>query len=277
MPDNNFEQNQQQFPQEQQQPQAQAPYTPPVQNQPVQQPYTNSQPQQGYYPQQPYAPVQPVEEKASIGLAILSFFIPIVGIILFFAKKKTKPKTAKACGIAALISIVLCIVISFATGGDDNTSTNNNSSSYSADVSDDETTTAANSSQADEKNVLNVGDVFESNSLRITYVSCDADCKGYDSYWGPDSGNKIVRAEFTFENIGNSDEILNSLDCYADDSSCEAFYGADDYKSPTLESISQGRKLNAVVYYEVPEDANEIVLEYETNYWSSNYIKFEIK
>lgn len=52
------------------------------------------------------------EEKASTGLAILSFFIPLVGLILFFVKKNKQPKTAKACITAAAISILLSTVVS---------------------------------------------------------------------------------------------------------------------------------------------------------------------
>lgn len=77
------------------------------------------QPPQGnpYYPPQggynPYAaPMPPQEQKANIFLAIISFFIPLVGIILYFTQKNEKPKTAKACGRAALI----CIILSFISG-----------------------------------------------------------------------------------------------------------------------------------------------------------------
>lgn len=278
MPDNNFEQNQQQFPPEQQQNpqvQPQQQYAPPVQGQPYQeasQQYNNVSPQ--------YAPAQPIEEKASVGLAILSFFIPLVGIILFFAKKKSKPKTAKACGIAALTSIAICVIMSIVGGKsrEDSASSSSDYSSYSSSQNDtDKDEDSESPAVSDEKTVFEVGDVYESRSLRITYVSCDADCQDYDEFWKPDSGNKVVRAEFTFENIGDNDESLSSLDCYADNAACESFYGADDYKSPTLESISKGRMFNAVVYYEVPENAEEIVLEYETSLWSDEYITFVIK
>ncbi|MDE6766578.1 MAG: Ltp family lipoprotein, partial [Eubacterium sp.] len=81
------------------------------QQQYYQQPQGNPQyyqaPQGGYNPYA--APMPPQEQKANVGLAILSFFIPIVGIILYFTQKNEKPKTAKACGKAALA----CIIISF--------------------------------------------------------------------------------------------------------------------------------------------------------------------
>lgn len=53
----------------------------------------------------------PQEEKASVGLAILSYLIPIVGLILYLTKKDSKPKTAKVCGKCALASFIINIVI----------------------------------------------------------------------------------------------------------------------------------------------------------------------
>ena len=54
---------------------------------------------------------QQQEEKVSAGLIVLSVFFPIVGFILFFANKKKKPKTAKICGIAAGIVLVLHLAV----------------------------------------------------------------------------------------------------------------------------------------------------------------------
>ena len=86
--------------------------------------------------QQPVAPVQPVEMpaqepvmnvvnnvqpqtetineqegKANVGLVILSVLIPIAGLIIFLVKKDSDKKTAKASGIAALISFGVSILV----------------------------------------------------------------------------------------------------------------------------------------------------------------------
>ncbi len=77
--------------------------------------YYQAPPQQpqGYYNQPNYnMPPMPVqEEKASVGLAILSYLIPLVGLILYLTKKDTRPKTAKACGKCALASFIINIVL----------------------------------------------------------------------------------------------------------------------------------------------------------------------
>lgn len=64
-------------------------------------------------------PFEKTEEKVNVGLAILSWFIPLVGLILFLVKKDDKPKTAKACGLCALISFILnlvVVIVAFAVG-----------------------------------------------------------------------------------------------------------------------------------------------------------------
>lgn len=41
---------------------------------------------------------------------LLGCCIPIVGLILFLVWKSTKPKTAKAAGIGALVSVILMVL-----------------------------------------------------------------------------------------------------------------------------------------------------------------------
>lgn len=99
------------------------PQTPPVNANPYtaqqQAPYTApQQPPYGYAPQQPYGQppygMPPIsQEPASVGLRVLCWFIPIVGIVLYFVKKDEKPVYAKQCGKVALISIIVNFVLSF--------------------------------------------------------------------------------------------------------------------------------------------------------------------
>lgn len=87
--------------------------------------------------------VDPVfnDDKVNIGLAILSWFIPLVGIIFFFTKKKTSPKTSKVCGIVALIAIIFSSLILIFTGivlknaFDDINSSNGISEDYEDEIS----------------------------------------------------------------------------------------------------------------------------------------------
>ena len=51
-----------------------------------------------------------VVDKGGFGWGALGCCLPIVGLILFLVWKDTKPKTAKAAGIGALVSVIIAIV-----------------------------------------------------------------------------------------------------------------------------------------------------------------------
>lgn len=60
--------------------------------------------------------VAEVDESVSTGLVVLAVLIPLFGIIYWPVKAKTRPKCARACGIAAIISWVVGFVILMAMG-----------------------------------------------------------------------------------------------------------------------------------------------------------------
>ncbi|MCI9111400.1 MAG: DUF456 domain-containing protein [Eubacterium sp.] len=75
--------------------------------------FTNPTPQPDFQQpnQQPfYQP--PVNDKKSVGLNIISFFIPLVGLIIYLVQKDTTPVKAKSAGKSALIGFILGIVLS---------------------------------------------------------------------------------------------------------------------------------------------------------------------
>lgn len=130
--------------------------------------YQNPDPQQNqpqYYNQvpNPGAPMAPQEEKASVGLAILSFIIPIAGLIIFLSYRKKRPKTAKVSGICALVSFILGIV-SFAISGNNDVATNvpttTSDSAYTQTVDETQTTT-----QNDDNSVQAESDNANDNTL----------------------------------------------------------------------------------------------------------------
>jgi hypothetical protein len=53
-----------------------------------------------------------VDESVSVGLVILAVLFPIFGLIYWPVKAKTRPKCAKTCGIAALISWAVTFLLS---------------------------------------------------------------------------------------------------------------------------------------------------------------------
>lgn len=76
--------------------------------------YTQPQSQQPSYPQQPAyqqpAYSQQSNDSGSFGWAVLGFFIPLVGLILWLVWKDTKPKSAKMAGIGALVGVGISLL-----------------------------------------------------------------------------------------------------------------------------------------------------------------------
>ena len=52
-----------------------------------------------------------VVDNGGFGWGLLGFCIPIVGLILFLVWKDTKPRTSKAAGKGALISVIAYVVL----------------------------------------------------------------------------------------------------------------------------------------------------------------------
>ncbi len=137
-----------------------------------------------------------------------------------------------------------------------------------------EETTEAASEEVD--NTFHVGDVVETPNLKITYISA-GEYQSENQYIQPKDGYVYYRMEFEFENIGDTDQAVSSMiswDCYADGYAMDESYVGDDVLDATM---SPGKKAAGAVYYEVPADAKEITLEYETNFWSQNKVVFVVK
>ena len=60
--------------------------------------------------------VADADSGSKAGWGILSFLIPLVGLILFLMWKNERPQTAKVCGICALVSFIASIVIGIIYG-----------------------------------------------------------------------------------------------------------------------------------------------------------------
>ena len=60
-----------------------------------------------------FAPIQPVyDDHPTVGMKILSFFVPLVGLILYITDKDKRPVSAKAYGKTALIGFCVSLVLS---------------------------------------------------------------------------------------------------------------------------------------------------------------------
>lgn len=50
-------------------------------------------------------------QSGSIGMAILGFFIPLAGLIIWLVNKDSKPAMAKSAGTGALIGVIVSVVL----------------------------------------------------------------------------------------------------------------------------------------------------------------------
>lgn len=131
--------------------------------------------------------------------------------------------------------------------------------------------------KASEKKSYNVGEIYEDDYMALKYVSVDDNFKGYSKYADIKSGYKVVKAEFEFENVSTTDQLASAYDfnCYADGYDCESFWSVDD--SGFSANLSAGKKTKGCVYFQVPIEATEIIIEYESNYWTSEHVEFIVK
>ncbi len=187
-----------------------------------------------------------------------------------------------------LIVVVIVIIAAASSGDTEEQSTTSANSQTTLEVQNGQTQSNEEKTESEEteetteaskysnmENVYFVGDTLEYGNVEIKYASSE-NWKGYDSYFAPKSGNKIIRLKFEIKNNGSTDLFISEYDfnCYADDAAAEAYYVADDALSAT---VSGGRTASGYVYFEVPEDAEYIEVEYETNFWSDKKAIFVVE
>lgn len=123
---------------------------------------------------------------------------------------------------------------------------------------------------------FSVGEIVETSYLRISYVSAE-EYVSDNEFIQPKDGHIYYKMDFEFENISDSDQYVSSWDfnCYADGYDMEQSYVLDGLDLDA--TLSPGKKTKGSVVFEVPEAAESIVLEYETNFWTENKIVFVVK
>ena len=191
-----------------------------------------------------------------------------------------EPKKKKSKVKWIVIAVLAIIIFAAAAGGGDNdkavktgevtTEKKSEGSGNKTEAKDEPTTEEA------VDNVFNVGDIVETKDLKITYYSAE-EYVSDNQFIQPKEGNMYYRMEFEFENISDTDQTISSMlswNCYADGYVINESYIGDDVFDAT---ISPGKKSRGAIYYEVPIEAKEVELEYETDFWSEKKIIFVVK
>ena len=181
--------------------------------------------------------------------------------------------------------IALILIIAIAAGGGNGNDETKKVGTVSADTAAD--TAAAEASEpakeaqegedAEEAPALldkyHVGDILEDGDMRIVYMA-SGEYTEENEYLQPQEGNKYIFLEFSFENMSDKDDAYvssMSFECYADGYNADMYYKENADLDATL---SAGRVTTGSVYFEVPEGAQEIEVEYETNFLTEEKITF---
>lgn len=143
-----------------------------------------------------------------------------------------------------------------------------------------EVTDAANGDNEKKQEIvlIEVGKAYKNSEVKLSYIDLDDNYTNYSSYSDLKEGNKIIRLTFDVENLKGSDFYISNWDfkCYADGYSVDDFIWAKD--NDTLSAtLSSGKKTKGSVYFEVPKNASEIVVEYEVDWLSDKKIGFKVK
>lgn len=222
---------------------------------------------------------------AALILSILgcTFVIGAIMAVIDLCKKDGNKKT---CSIIALVISGLWLVIgvgaSAGSGDKSDTPTTAVVSSQTSTTAEETTkspeTEMETESEEGVKDKYCVGDTWENKTLKMTYTNC-YEFTDYNEYNAPSEGNKIICAEFEFENIGKSDTTVMYTDFngYADGYEVEQSYAPDGTGLDFSVSMSSGRKGTGKIAFEVPVDSQEVEIEFSPNMFSSEKVIFIYK
>lgn len=204
-----------------------------------------------------------------LACVVIGIFPAIVGIvfaIIALAQKNRGHGTAIGGLVCSIVGIIIFFLAMFVFTSDDTNDTPKKVSSN------EESQTQATEEKVNEP--FKVGDTVETEDLRITFLKAEPYTEEYDE---PAKGNEFYKFEFEFVNISDSDQYVSSMDfnCYADGYDTESAYSSKDKDLDA--TLSAGKKTKGVVCFEIPKDAKDISLEYETNYWNESKVCFEVK
>lgn len=120
-----------------------------------------------------------------------------------------------------------------------------------------------------------INESFEYLDEKITLMSVE-DYISDNEFIQPGEGNKFIKLTFEFENKGDDSLYVSMYDfeVFADGYSVEQIFIDDD---PLDATLSKDKKTKGSVCFEVPEGAESISVEYMSNAWTDDKVKFKVK
>ena len=201
---------------------------------------------------------------------IIGMILGIIGII----QKNRKHGTAIGGVVCSSVGIAIFLIVLLAFGNDEETVKNVTPQLQEEQTEIDESKNDTNTESAEVENVFQVGDVVETDSLKITFISA-GQYQEENEYLQPKEGYEYWRFEFNFENISDVDQTVSSMmdwECYANNQKVDQTWIGDD--SGLDATLSSGRTTQGSVFFEVPVGAESIELEYDINFWKNDKIIF---
>ena len=193
--------------------------------------------------------------------AILGLFLGIIDCVIKSKKKESKGFAVAGIVLSA-IALVICIIVTgvkyflydtIAFPFEDHT----------------ETTTSETSE------IVGIGETVSIDNINITLLSMDYNFADYYSYAYVEDDCRVIKANFEFENTGEYNEYVSYSDfeCFADKFECDEFYSVEDAFFHL--SLDPGETGVGTVYFEVPEDAEKIQIEFSLILYDDNKVVFE--
>lgn len=201
-----------------------------------------------------------------IYLILPSLMALLLGIIDTVIKSKKKaPKGLSIAGIVlSSIAFIICILAIIVKYFIFNTITFP-SSNYNQNVNEESSIIA----EIEEPILL--------EDFTVTLKSVDLDFKDYYSFANVDDDSKILKADFEFKNSGEYNEYISysDFDCFADKFTCDDFLSVED--AYFYATVKPNETITGSVYFEIPDDADniEIVFDYTSDDIST--VRFEAK
>lgn len=120
-----------------------------------------------------------------------------------------------------------------------------------------------------------ISESFDYMDEKITLLSVE-DYVSDNEFIQPEEGNKIIKLTFEFENNSEDSMYVSMYDfeAFADGYSVEQVYLDDE---PLDATLSKDKKTKGAIYFEVPESAETISVEYMSNVWTDDKVKFKVK
>ena len=180
--------------------------------------------------------------------------------------------------ISKISAVAACLLLFAVMAMGSGSSSDSSSSAKVGEAGQDTTTeqgTAAEQDSATEeaevKTEYHVGDILKDGDVQSVYAA-SGEYQEENEYMKPEEGKKCIFLKLAFENQGTSDQSISSLnfECYADGYNADTHYTENDFSA----TLSPGRTTEGMLVFEVPQDAQNIEVEYETNFITEEKLKF---